>query len=77
MLERKGVPTVTLITSAFTKLAELQASRLGMADLPVISLPHPIKPLQEQDMIAIAHELQSSVVEGLTSKHMAHRTRQK
>src|SRR5688572_26787281 len=41
-LERLGIPTVTVISTAFAKAARAQAAGRGMGDLPVIEVPHPM-----------------------------------
>jgi hypothetical protein len=41
-LEQRGVPTVTICTDAFRVLGRHEADSLGMADLPLAIVPHPL-----------------------------------
>lgn len=41
-LEKLGVPTVTLCTDAFLGLAKDEARALGMPELPIVTIPHPL-----------------------------------
>jgi hypothetical protein len=41
-LEKKGVPTVTICTEAFVGLAREESKNLGMPDLPLAIIKHPI-----------------------------------
>ncbi len=40
--ERRGVPTATVCSTAFSRAARFQAAGRGMADLPIIEIPHPM-----------------------------------
>ena len=41
-LEKKGIPTVTICTDAFEALAREEAKNLGMPDLPLAIIRHPM-----------------------------------
>jgi len=41
-LERLGVPTATVCSTAFSRAARSQAAGRGMCDLPIIEIPHPM-----------------------------------
>jgi hypothetical protein len=41
-LEKRGIPTVTICTDAFEGLAREEAKNLGMPDLPLVIIKHPI-----------------------------------
>lgn len=41
-LERLGIPTVTVISAAFSRAARLQAAGRGMGQLPIVEIPHPM-----------------------------------
>lgn len=41
-LERRGVPTVTVFSTAFAKAAKVQAAGRGLAGLPLVKIPHPM-----------------------------------
>lgn len=42
VLEQRGVPTATVISTAFARAARVQASGRGMRDLPIVEIPHPM-----------------------------------
>jgi len=41
-LERLGVPTATVCSTAFSNAARSQAAGRGMGDLPIVEIPHPM-----------------------------------
>jgi len=41
-LEAQGVPTATVISTAFSRAARVQASGRGLPDLPIVEIPHPM-----------------------------------
>jgi hypothetical protein len=41
-LERRGVPTVTVFSTAFAQAAQAQAAGRGLAGLPLVKIPHPM-----------------------------------
>jgi hypothetical protein len=41
-LERMGVPTATVCSTAFSGAARSQAAGRGMGDLPIVEIPHPM-----------------------------------
>ena len=41
-LERLGIPTVTVISQAFSSAARHQAAGRGMGELPIVEIPHPM-----------------------------------
>ncbi len=62
-LERRGIPTATVCSSAFYRAAQFQAAGRGMADLPVVEIPHPMHSAPE----GVVHERASAVVDHLVS----------
>ena len=42
MLERQGVVTATVVTSEFLEAGRQHAKNYGMADLPLVGIPHPV-----------------------------------
>ena len=50
MLERLGVPTVTLVSAAFEGYARLRSSALGVPELPLLVLPHPLADKSEGEL---------------------------
>jgi hypothetical protein len=41
-MERLGVPTVTVVSTAFESLARAEAEAFGLRGLPVLVVPHPV-----------------------------------
>lgn len=41
-LEKRGTPTITVATDSFTRLAALQSKAMGMPDLAVVVIEHPL-----------------------------------
>ncbi|OGA53253.1 MAG: hypothetical protein A3F74_09330 [Betaproteobacteria bacterium RIFCSPLOWO2_12_FULL_62_58] len=67
-LERRGIPTVTVCSSAFYKAARFQAAGRGMADLPIIEIPHPMHTAPEPVVFQRAEAIVDSVAEVLTRR---------
>jgi hypothetical protein len=65
-LEKQGVPTVTICTTAFEDLAREESRNLGMPDLPLAIIQHPIggEPLSAIDQRA--EDAVAQVVRALT-----------
>jgi hypothetical protein len=47
VLERAGVRTVTVVSDRFLELGRLQARALGLPDLALAVIPHPLAGLAE------------------------------
>jgi len=48
--EKLGIPSTTIITSAFKKAADFQFRGKGMQGHPYVVLPHPVSNLQPPQM---------------------------
>ena len=48
--EKLGIPSTTILTSAFAKAADFQFRSKGMPSHSYIELPHPVSNLSETDM---------------------------
>jgi hypothetical protein len=64
-LEREGVPTVSLYTQAFAILGTTLARTDGLPELPMIVLPHPLNPLPEEEIRAVATAALDDILGGL------------
>jgi hypothetical protein len=49
-LERKGIPTATLITHVFEDYARGLARMQGMQDLPIVVIAHPVAARQPEEL---------------------------
>jgi hypothetical protein len=47
-IECLGIPTVTVISTAFSRAAKHQAAGRGMGDLPIVEVPHPMHTAPER-----------------------------
>lgn len=65
-LERRGVPTVTVCSHLFQRLANVERRSLGMPSLPMAIAEHPIGGLAPETAAAKADTLFEVVVNGLT-----------
>jgi hypothetical protein len=68
MLASRGIPTVTLCSSAFYRAARFQAAGRGMADLPVVEIPHPMHSAPEAAVIERANAAVENVAAALTQR---------
>jgi hypothetical protein len=53
---RRGVPTVVVISEAFTTLISMLAESQGLENVPRLVLPHPPTDLDDQQLITLAKE---------------------
>ncbi len=67
-LEARGVPTVVLVTQVFDKLSLAVAKGVGLEQIHRHVLPHPLNPLPEQKVRAVAREHLPSIVEQLLAR---------
>jgi hypothetical protein len=64
-LEKLGVPTSTVVSTAFLKHGHLAAKNLQMEDLPLLVTPHPLNDLTPEQVLALAKAAYPIVVEQL------------
>ena len=55
-MQKRGIPTVAVVTEKFVSLAKASAKALGYPDLPMIVLPHPFETLPAETLREIADE---------------------
>ena len=60
-LERQGVATVSVVTTAFELLGEAEAKLLGMPGLPLAIVPHPIGNLPSDDIAKVGADIAPTV----------------
>lgn len=53
-MEALGVPSMLLITEPFEPIVGSFAPTIGMADYPAVSVPHPVAPLDDDDLRKLA-----------------------
>jgi hypothetical protein len=62
VLERAGIPAVSLCTDAFRITAEAMANQLGFPGYQYVALPHPIASRTEKEIDEIARDALPEVV---------------
>jgi hypothetical protein len=68
VIETHAVPTVTFCTVPFRTLAQVRRESLGIADLPVVYLPHPMMTRTPAELESIADQFVAEVVRHLTQE---------
>lgn len=67
-MERRGIPTVTVFSTAFADAARNQAAGRGMADLPLVRIPHPMHTAAHAVVAERADAVLDTLVERLTRR---------
>ena len=65
--EKLGIPSTTIITSAFEKAADFQFRGKGMQGHPYVVLPHPVSNFQPAQMRELTLQYVDEVVSHLKS----------
>ena len=65
-LEKKGVPTATVVTEPFHKPARVTAASMGFPKLPLVVLPHPVGDLAEADIKDMAEAAYPKILTALS-----------
>lgn len=66
-MERAGVPTLSVVTVPFGFKVRAEVKALGMSDLPIQILPHPIGQISDQEMRDLTDEAYDEVLYALTT----------
>jgi hypothetical protein len=66
-LEKAGVPAIAVITEPFGFKARAEVGALGLGNLPIQILPHPIGQISDDAMRALTDEGFDEVVFSLTT----------
>jgi hypothetical protein len=67
-LEKAKKPTATICTDRFYRLAKTLSKSMGMAQLPLIVVPHPIGGLQEEEVLKKADGVIEQIIRVLLVK---------
>lgn len=62
MLERAGIPAVSLCTDAFRITAEAMANQLGFPGYQYVALPHPIASRTETEIDELVRDALTEIV---------------
>jgi hypothetical protein len=60
-LERKGIPTATLITHVFEDYARGLARMQGMKALPIVTIPHPVAARSPEELRSRIRSVQAQI----------------
>ena len=71
-LERRGIPTVTICSDAFSGAARAQAADRGMANLPIVEIPHPMHTVPGRLVKERATRAAEAIARALTEGPPAH-----
>ena len=64
--EDQGIPTATIISTEFKRAARAQADALGASAFRVITVAHPIQPLNRDEVRTLADGAFDEIVAQLT-----------
>jgi hypothetical protein len=67
-MEKRGVPTSTVVSTAFLTHGRLAAKNLQLDDLPLIVAPHPLNDLTPDEVRELALSAYPIVIEQLTGQ---------
>ena len=65
-MEKLGIPTVTICTDAFVGLAREESRNLGMPDLPLAIIRHPLGGEREDQVRRLSREVTRQIALALT-----------
>jgi hypothetical protein len=63
LLERKGIPAISIVTDAFIETGNIMASNWGTPGFRFLSVPHPVANLNDQELDQRADDVVNEVVE--------------
>ncbi len=67
-LEKRGVPSSTVVSTAFLTHGHLAAKNLQLDDLPLLVVPHPLNDLTPDQVRELARAAYPVVIEQLTGQ---------
>ncbi|MBI3969013.1 MAG: hypothetical protein HY329_25515 [Chloroflexi bacterium] len=65
-LEKLGIPTVTVVSTAFEYMARAEAKALGMEELRIIVIPHPFADLKDDQVHVVADRITPLATQALS-----------
>ena len=67
LLERAGIPAVSLCTDAFKITAEAMANQMGFPGYQYVAVPHPVASRTEKEIDEMARDALPSVIRVLSA----------
>jgi len=68
-MEKRGIPTVTICSDMFVRLAKILSASKGLSSLPLVVIPHPLGGITPQEVGGKADKAVDGVVRLLTESH--------
>ena len=62
MLERAGIPAVSICTDAFSASARAMARVLGFPGFEYVAVPHPVASRSEEEISLMVHDAMPEIV---------------
>jgi len=63
LLEREGIPAISIVTDAFVETGNVMASNWGIPGFRFLSVPHPVANLNDEELDQRANDVVNEVVE--------------
>ena len=63
LLEKVGIPAISIVTDAFVETGNIMASNWGIPGFRFLSVPHPVANLNDEELDQRANDVVNEVVE--------------
>ncbi len=63
LLEKEGIPAISIVTDAFVETGNIMASNWGIPGFRFLSVPHPVANLNDETLDQRANDVVSEVVD--------------
>jgi hypothetical protein len=65
-LEKRNIPTVTIVGETFRMIANYESEGLGLPGLPLAIVEYPMGGVPTEEAVARAHRMYDQIIGGLT-----------
>ena len=63
LLEKVGIPAISIVTDAFVETGNIMASNWGIPGFRFLSVPHPVANLNDEELDQRANDVVNDVVD--------------
>ena len=63
LLEKEGIPAISIVTDAFVETGNIMASNWGLAGFRFLSVPHPVANLNDKELDQRANDVVGEIVD--------------
>jgi hypothetical protein len=63
LLEKEGIPAISIVTDAFIETGNIMASNWGIPGFRFLSVPHPVANLNDETLDQRANDVVSEIVD--------------